>query len=318
MKRDIDLKLAQEVTEKKAQLKVNEDTEYNVFYDIRPEDDQKFLYIKLEEITANAPFYYNRSYTIEQLHEIHKIFKVFEKDDFEDLLSYLKDLFDNGKIKLSFADPNEDIIKVELDVILFSKSFKLDFELYREMIPNKKDEKMIELYKLNKKNLKFLKEISGYANKFKKGKAQEKKMFEKINKILCSLEIPGLENDIESVIEENPVCTNLSDKFTLNPEKKKVKINLNLKNIYDEVWPEGKMELVCKEESTIKYKKVEYPIYEIEKGKDGDFAVEFDEKELVPGAKYVCILQLFIDGKKMENSDIPLNIRVRKNKQDKK
>ena len=78
------------------------------------------------------------------------------------------------------------------------------------------------------------------------------------------------------------------------------------------------MELVCKEESTIKYKKVEYPIYEIEKGKDGDFAVEFDEKELVPGAKYVCILQLFIDGKKMENSDIPLNIRVRKNKQDKK
>ena len=154
MKKDIDLKLAQKVTEKKAQLKVNEDTEYNIFYDICQEDDQKFLYIKLEEITANAPFYYNRSYTIEELHAIHKIFKVFDKDDFEELLSYLKDLFDNGKIKLSFADPNEDIIEVELNVILFSKSFNLNFELYREMIPNKKDEKMIELYELNKKNLK--------------------------------------------------------------------------------------------------------------------------------------------------------------------
>ena len=361
MKRDIDLKLAKDLTEKKTQLEINEDTEYNIFYDICVENDEKFLYMKLEEITSDAPFYYNRSYTIEQLHQNHKIFKAFEKDDFEDLIAYLKDLFDKGKIKLSFVDEKEDIIKVELDVILFSKGFKLYFELYREMIPDKKDEKMLELYELNKKNLKILKEIRNYA--------QDKKILEKIKEIYDNYEIPGIEDEVKKEKEEevkkeneeevkkeieikanneneekevieivkvednenqkeifdsevkttnkikkNKICTNLKDKYHFNIDKKNLSIALVLKNSDDETWPTEKTKLICLEESTIKFKEVEYPPYDIDKGTDGDFKVIFDEKDLAPGAKYTCILQLVVDGEKIENSEIPLNIRVKKKK----
>ena len=65
IKRDIDLTLAQKVNETKTQLKINEDTEYNIFYDICEENGEKLLYIKLEEINSDAPFYYNSSYSIE-------------------------------------------------------------------------------------------------------------------------------------------------------------------------------------------------------------------------------------------------------------
>ncbi len=363
MKRDIDLKLDKDLTEKKTQLEINEDTEYNIFYDICVENDEKFLYMKLEEITSDAPFYYNRSYTIEQLHQNHKIFKAFEKDDFEDLIAYLKDLFDKGKIKLSFVDEKEDIIKVELDVILFSKGFKLYFELYREMIPDKKDEKMLELYELNKKNLKILKEIRNYA--------QDKKILEKIKEIYDNYEIPGIEDEVKKEKEEevkkeneeevkkeieikanneneekevieivkvddnenqnggelfesdvassnkikkNKICTNLKDKYHFNIDKKNLSIALVLKNNDDETWPTEKTKLICLEESTIKFKEVEYPPYDIDKGTDGDFKVIFDEKDLAYGAKYTCILQLVVDGEKIENSEIPLNIRVKKKK----
>ena len=385
MKRDIDLKLAKDLTEKKTQLEINEDTEYNVFYDICVENDEKFLYLKLEEITSDAPFYYNRSYTIEELHKNNKIFKAFEKDDFEDLISYLKDLFDKGKIKLSFVDEKENEIKVELDVILFAKSYKLEFKLYREMIPDKKDEKMLELYELNKKNLKILKEIRNYA--------KDEKILEKLKEIYDNYEIPGIEGEVkneneeevkneneeevkneieikekneneeevkneieikekneneikeknenEEVIEiikvddnenqkeggifdsevnttnkikKNKICTNLKDKYHFNIDKKNFSIALVLKNNDDENWPSGKVKLICLEESTIKFKEVEYPMYDIDKGTDGDFKVIFDEKDLAPGAKYTCILQLVVDGEKIENSEIPLNIRVKKKK----
>lgn len=376
MKREIDLKLAKDLTEKKTQLEINEDTEYNIFYDICSENDEKFLYMKLEEITSDAPFYYNRSYTIEELHQNHKIFKAFEKDDFEDLISYLKDLFDKGKIKLSFEDEKEDVIIVELDVILFSIGFKINFKLYREMIPDKKDEKMLELYELNKKNLKILKEIRKYA--------QDKKILEKLKEIYDNYEIPGIEGDVkneneeevkkeneeevkneieiiakneneekeiklknekeeneEEVIEivkvddnenqnrgelfdlevnttnkikKNKICTNLKDKYHFNIDKKNFSIALVLKNNDDETWPTEKTKLICLEESTIKFKEVEYPVYDIDKGTDGDFKVIFDEKDLAPGAKYTCILQLVVDGEKIENSEIPLNIRVKKKK----
>ena len=364
MKRDIDLKLAKDLTEKKTQLEINEDTEYNIFYDICVENDEKFLYMKLEEITSDAPFYYNRSYTIEQLHQNHKIFKAFEKDDFEDLIAYLKDLFDKGKIKLSFVDEKENEIKVELDVILFAKSYKLEFKLYREMIPDKKDEKMLELYELNKKNLKILKEIRNYA--------KDEKILEKLKEIYDNYEIPGIEGEVkneneeevkneieikekneneikeknenEEVIEiikvddnenqkeggifdsevnttnkikKNKICTNLKDKYHFNIDKKNFSIALVLKNNDDETWLSGKVKLICLEESTIKFKEVEYPMYDIDKGTDGDFKVIFDEKDLAPGAKYTCILQLVVDGEKIENSEIPLNIRVKK-KKDKK
>ena len=337
IKRDIDLTLAQKVNETKTQLKINEDTEYNIFYDICEENGEKLLYIKLEEITSDAPFYYNRSYSIEQLHKIHKIFKAFDKDDFEDFLSYFQELFEKGRIKLSFADTNEERIKLELNAILVSRDLKLYFELYREMIPNKKDEKLLELYELTKKKLKLLKEIKIFADQFNQGNPQEKAIISKIKDIYNNFEIPGIENGVEkektekeedltlSAIDpslteriricKNSICTNLLNKYGLNPEKKRFEIMLNLKNNYDEAWPADNIKLVCNEkESTIKYKEVIYPGYEIGKGQEGDFVIKFDEKDLKHGAHYLCFLQLFIGDKKVNDSDIPLNIKVKSKK----
>ena len=48
MKRDIDLKMAQEVKEVKHKLEINEYTKYNISYDIYTNDEEKFLYIKME------------------------------------------------------------------------------------------------------------------------------------------------------------------------------------------------------------------------------------------------------------------------------
>ena len=335
-KRDIDLKLAQKVNEKKTELKINEDTEYNIFYDICEENGEKLLYIKLEEITSDAPFYYNRSYSIEQLHEIHKIFKAFDKDDFEDFLSYFKELFDKGRIKLSFADSSEERIKLELNAILVSRDLRLYFELYREMIPNKKDEKLLELYELTKKKLKLLKEIKIFADQFNQGNPQEKEIISKIKEIYNNFEIPGIENGEEIKKEEkedlslsgidpiltetirvckNKICSNLSKKYNFNPDKKKFEIVLNLKNNHEESWPVDNIKLKCDEEkSTIKYKEVIYPPYEIGNGQEGDFVVKFDEKDLKQGAKYLCFLQLFIGDKKVDDSDIPLNIRIKSKK----
>ena len=335
-KRDIDLKLAQKVNEKKTELKINEDTEYNIFYDICEENGEKLLYIKLEEITSDAPFYYNRSYSIEQLHKIHKIFKAFDKDDFEDFLSYFKELFDKGRIKLSFADSSEERIKLELNAILVSRDLRLYFELYREMIPNKKDEKLLELYELTKKKLKLLKEIKIFADQFNQGNPQEKEIISKIKEIYNNFEIPGIENGEEIKKEEkedlslsgidpiltetirvckNKICSNLSKKYNFNPDKKKFEIVLNLKNNHEESWPVDNIKLKCDEEkSTIKYKEVIYPPYEIGNGQEGDFVVKFDEKDLKQGAKYLCFLQLFIGDKKVDDSDIPLNIRIKSKK----
>jgi hypothetical protein len=336
IKRNIDLTLAQKVNETKTQLKINDDTEYNIFYDICEENGEKLLYIKLEEITSDAPFYYNRSYSIEQLHKIHKIFKAFDKDDFEDFLSYFKELFDKGRIKLSFADASEEIIKLELNVILVSRDLKLYFELYREMIPTKKDEKLLELYELTKKKLKLLKEIKLFADQLKQGNPQEKEIISKIKEIYNIFEIPGIEKGEEIKKEEEDlslsgidpiltetirvcktkICQNLSKKYHFNPEKKKFEIVLNLKNNNEEAWPVDNIKLKCgdEEKSNIKYKEVIYPPYEIGKGQEGDFVVKFDEKDLKHGVQYLCFLQLFIGDKKVNDSDIPLNIKVKSKK----
>ena len=198
IKRDIDLKMAQEVKEVKHKLQINEDTKYNISYDIYTNDEEKFLYIKMEEFTCSAPFYYNRSYTVNDLHEIHKMFKGFEKFDFEDFLTYFKELFDKGKISLSFCDPSEERIKMKLDTVYFSKKVLIEFELYREMIisEEEKDDKLLDIYILNKNYMKALKEITIYVNNFK-GNQKEMELITELKNILSLKEIPGIEKGIK-------------------------------------------------------------------------------------------------------------------------
>ncbi len=81
-------------------------------------------------------------------------------------------------------------------------------------------------------------------------------------------------------------------------------------NIYDEEWIPNKIKLECDEDgSTIKPCQIEYPFWNISKGQDGEFNVKFD-KDIEIG-NHKCILYLYINGNKKEDSKIELNIKVK-------
>ena len=197
IKRNIDINIAQIVhnPEKDGKkLKINQDTQYRIFYDVYNDENEKYFYIKMIETTADAPFYYIRSYKIKELHQLNKIFKVFENDNLEEIKKYMNTLFDKDKIKLSF-EQNEDIIKMNLDVILFADKEKISFELYREMIPNnEKDSKLLDLYSSEKDKNKVIKQIYSFVYNFKSNK--DKEIIDNLKKILKSKEIPGIEEEI--------------------------------------------------------------------------------------------------------------------------
>ena len=199
MKRDIDQEIAQIVHDQEedtVQLAINEDTSYDINFGTYDNKDEKYFYIKMTENTAKAPFYYIRSYTIKDLHELHNIYKVFEKDNLDNLKNYMRTLFDKNKISLKFEE-DEVIIKMDIKAQLFADDELLFFELYREMIPNKeKDEKLLDIYTLNKKEMKALKEITYFINNFK-GNQKEMEFIKELKNILSLKEIPGIEEGIQ-------------------------------------------------------------------------------------------------------------------------
>ena len=397
-KREIDLKLApnfeKRINANKAILPIDNDTAYDIYFDICEYEENKYLYIKMIENTANAPFYYNKSYTIEDLHSLHKIFKA---DNIDEVKIDLKTLFEQKKIKLSF-DKNKEIILMELDVINFATNYKINFELYKEMIPfEEKDQRLIDLYNIEKQKLKALKEII-LLFKNLKGNKGEKDFISELKKKIDFYEIPGLneinenkkkieienekknknknekpeynneniqsinekkeinnpymsiersqsiseEKDDEkqisiersqsiseekndekemhnsditierkkSVVKNQKICKNLLKEYIFRIKKGKFDIYLELNNFYDMDWPFEKIQLICDEKSDIKPKEIEYPIYDIEPGQDGDFTISFNKDDIKPG-KFKCYLQLYVNGAKMDDSDIELNIKAK-------
>ena len=367
IKRQIDLKLSQDESflskAEKAQLSINKDTAYNIYYNSYDSGDEQFLYLKLEENTADAPFFYHRTYDINELHLLHKIFK--SDDDVFQVKDDLKSMFKCNKIKISFQNANEDIIEMHLDVMNFAQNYIINFDLYKEMIPEGKDDKLISLYDLTKSKLKLIKEIKFLLNN-SKGNKDDNKIIEELKKIINSKEIPGLEkeNIIENqgfrdghnqnkdeivIIEKEKIKEdeklkenqNIQDNIEASeimsseiiPEKKNKKyqtkytilknryvfiigkesysITLTLKNVTQENWPVGKIELKCdQKETSLCYSNIVYPIYDIGPGEDGDFSINFDKKDIIAG-KYLCKLGIFVNGIKLEDSDLPLNIRVK-------
>ena len=188
-KKEIDLRMSLTVQKQDSventKLPINEDTSYDIFYDIWDSGTKKYLYIKLVENTANSPFFYNRSYDLEELYNNHRIFKTC--DTIEEVKQRLKSLFQKNKIKLRFEE-NEDIVVMELDVMLFAKAYKLEFQLYREMIiEEEKDQELIELYNLNKNKLIQLKDIYSLIKKENGNKKND------LMNLFKKYEIPGIE-----------------------------------------------------------------------------------------------------------------------------
>ena len=192
LKKDIDLKmsLVYQKRKPKAKLSINKDTSFNIFYDVYDTGNNKYLYIIMEENTATAPFFYNKSYDMEELYQNNRMFRACES--IEDVNDRLDKLFEKKKIKIRYDEKEkEEIIIMEIDAMLFATPIKLEFQLYREMVTeNEKDNKLLELYKLNKDKLIKLKEIYSFVNDNK-----EKKDFEGLVKLFENFEIRGLEDE---------------------------------------------------------------------------------------------------------------------------
>ena len=190
IRKDVDLRLSAHLhetkTHEKVKLSIDKYTSFDIYYDVFNLNSKKYLYIKMIENTAFAPFIYNRSYELEELHENNNIFK--SCTSLEKVKEHLTALFKNNKIKLRYED-NKEIIKMEMDVVLFCKPLVVTFDLYIEMTPpENKDEDLLRLYDMNKSDLKNLKELLVYMQQnFKNEEAK------KLVDMFKQSDIPGIE-----------------------------------------------------------------------------------------------------------------------------
>ena len=261
----------------------------------------------MNEKTADAPFYYIRSYKINELHKLNKIFKIFENENFEEIKKYINTLFEKNKITIRF-EQNEDIIKMDLDVILFADKEKISFELYKEMIPNgEKDSKLIDLYSSEKEKNKVLKEILSLVYKNKGD--QDGEIIEFLKKLFLSKQIPGI---IDEINITSQIFLNVQKLYRLSLSKESFSCVFTLKNIFEENWKKESIKLVCNEElSTIKNFKMKELIYNLDSGQDGEVEIEFEKKDDLKVGKYKCYIQLFVNEKKITDDDLLLKIKIR-------
>ena len=336
-KSELNFQMSKEVpnqeTVSKEALKIDEDTSFDIYYDIY---DEKYLYIKLQENTALAPFYYNVSYDIDELRVLDDIFKAIEIDKVK---GHLKDLFDNNKIKLVYKSQDKKVIIMRLEVALFFKTYTIDFELDKVMIPeDEKDEMLNKLYNRNKEKLNFAKELfvqfHSNANLYKNILDILSANFDMSGVIIKNINANennniannnSLENsniNESSILEKSDIFED-KEKFENRIKKifknkkgvnlKKTKDGnmavLNLKNRTKTTWNIGffKFKLVKIEDNNSKsltLKNIDYPIYEIKPKEEGDFIFYFEEIKQ-PG-DYKCIFDIYINGQKIDYAQLNL------------
>ena len=164
-KEELNQKMSIDITNRESAAKYNlaidEDTAFTIYFDIYKYCKEKeYLYFKMEENTAVAPFFYDVSYVKDELVQIHPIFKSVDMDQAKE---HIESLFNNKMVKLHYANEERTEIKMEIDSFWFITKIKIPFELHKEMIrEEEKDKYMIELYNINKKRKKMAKLLNAY------------------------------------------------------------------------------------------------------------------------------------------------------------
>ena len=145
---------------------------------------------------AEAPFYYNLSFTIEELQELDKSFK---SCSLKDVKEHIKVIFSKNKIKLFYE--NDKDIKMELNIILFEDNYNIYFKLFREMIPEEmKDEELLNLSEIEKNKI-MIKDLVSIFNSF--SNQEEKALREKLKQLIFQFEIPGIEKGLLNFEEKD-------------------------------------------------------------------------------------------------------------------
>ena len=85
-----------------------------------------------------------------------------------------------------------------------------------------------------------------------------------------------------------------------------------MENKSKKAWPIGIIKFKIDEENSktkLKCQEIEYPKYEIAPTQDGDFSFIFDENS--PIGDYSCVFDVFIDGKKLEDTKLELTGKIK-------
>ena len=128
--------------------------------------------LKLCEIGSFAPFIYIKNITLEGFKEIHSMFR--SCDNLETVKKHIDKLFADGKIELT--QQKDDSINFVITARNISEKVTIEIPGDR-IITNEKDEALMTLYKIQKDQIKLLKDISNYI------KTKEKNGSEIISKI---------------------------------------------------------------------------------------------------------------------------------------
>ena len=159
---------------KDSQIRLNSQTLFQFSTDI--EDDK--LVLKLNEIGAFSPFIYLKKLTLDDFIKIHKMFR--SCDNLQEVQNHIAILFANNKIKLTQNKDEEDAIILNIKTRNISEDVQIKIDGERKMT-TQKDESLMKLYKIQKNEIKILKEIENFIKE--NGKDGDNEIIKKIKDI---------------------------------------------------------------------------------------------------------------------------------------
>ena len=159
---------------KDSQIRLNSQTLFQFSTEI--ENDK--LVLKLNEIGAFSPFIYLKKLTLDDFIKIHKMFR--SCDNLQEVQNHIAILFANNKIKLTQNKDEEDAIILNIKTRNISEDVQIKIDGERKMT-TQKDESLMKLYKIQKNEIKILKEIENFIKE--NGKDGDNEIIKKIKDI---------------------------------------------------------------------------------------------------------------------------------------
>ena len=138
-------------------IKLNDDTIFR--FESSVADDS--LSLKLFEIGSFAPYIYEVILSLDELINIHKMFK--SCDNIEEAKAHFDKLFELKQINLTQEEKDHITFNIKAHDISTEQEFKIDAI---RKITTEKDESLMKLYEIEKKQLKLWKEVEAFAEKF--------------------------------------------------------------------------------------------------------------------------------------------------------
>lgn len=207
---------------------------------------------------------------------------------------------------------------MKLKVYLFCDEDTIDLPLYKEMIPeNERDNKCLEIYNINKNQLKIGKEI--YSLLKSCGKNIDRKL---LNILKQNFDIVDNSNETETDSVSFPEDEEIYNGFKKTFNRKKTAhfkmqkkddedyfAQVRIKNYTNINWPKDSIKLIIdKNKSNILCKDIKYPPFDIEPKEDGEISFFFDAK--TEPKEYTCTFDVYFNGKQLKEVKFELKVLI--------